>query len=117
MLYKKWYEDFIEVNTEIRVIDATEGGAYIEGTEVMTLEKAINELCIKEVDIWKCINKCEPLFDANEKTEFFLWINKFPDYMKKFVSDLKKMQRNYDRIKNLLSKIKRTVMKWIGYSK
>lgn len=44
-IFKEWYEYQIALNSEIEVIDATEGGAYIQGTKVMTLEEAIKKYC------------------------------------------------------------------------
>ena len=49
--FKDFYESQIALRPEIRVIDATEGGAYIEGTEISKLSDIIDELCTKEVDI------------------------------------------------------------------
>ena len=47
--YLRWFEHTIELTRqekpEMRVIDATEGGALIRGTEVMTLKKAIAQTC------------------------------------------------------------------------
>lgn len=43
---KTWYEQHIAGLGERRFIDATEGGAYIEGTEVMTLQEAIDRHCV-----------------------------------------------------------------------
>jgi len=51
-IFLDWFEMYIKGAKEhegIRVINATEGGAYIEGTEVMTLKDAIEEVCSKEV--------------------------------------------------------------------
>lgn len=43
--YREWFEDFIKVHKEINLIDATEGGALIHGSKVMTFEAAIKEYC------------------------------------------------------------------------
>ncbi len=47
--YLRWFEHTIELTRqekpEMRVIDATEGGALIRGTEVMTLKEAIAQTC------------------------------------------------------------------------
>lgn len=52
--YLRWFEHTIESvrqeNPEMRVIDATEGGALIRGTEVMTLREAITETCGSVLD-------------------------------------------------------------------
>ncbi|MCR5126902.1 MAG: DUF115 domain-containing protein, partial [Lachnospiraceae bacterium] len=43
--FKAYYEELIEKNKQIRVIDATEGGARIYGTEIMSLQRAIDQIC------------------------------------------------------------------------
>ncbi|MCL6633467.1 MAG: DUF115 domain-containing protein [Alicyclobacillus herbarius] len=45
--FKTWFEQQIRLHPETRFIDATEGGAYIQGTEVMTLQDAIAAFCHK----------------------------------------------------------------------
>lgn len=42
-IYRRWFEDYIRANRELRVIDATEGGALIKGTEIMTLGNALEQ--------------------------------------------------------------------------
>lgn len=43
--FKTWFEQQISLHPETRFIDATEGGAYIQGTELMTLREAIETFC------------------------------------------------------------------------
>lgn len=52
-----WFENEIRLyNGKIEFIDATEGGAKIEGTRIMTLNEAIKKYCCKEVPIEAAIN-------------------------------------------------------------
>ncbi|WP_346937726.1 6-hydroxymethylpterin diphosphokinase MptE-like protein [uncultured Clostridium sp.] len=51
-------EDMVESNPETRFINATEGGAHIKGTEVMTLKEALEKFCKEEFDK-KVIKKCD----------------------------------------------------------
>mgnify|MGYP000756545711 FL=1 len=53
---------------DVKFIDATEGGALIENTEIMTLQDAINEYCQKECDINRIINENHQLFVGEQKT-------------------------------------------------
>lgn len=57
-----------EHEKELRVINATEGGAKIEGTEVMTLKDAIAETCTKEINVTECLDTLTPMLD--EKTVY-----------------------------------------------
>ncbi|VDN48537.1 conserved protein of unknown function [Petrocella atlantisensis] len=47
-IYLKWIQDRIRREKEIVFIDATEGGAKIEGTKIMKLKNAIEEYCYQE---------------------------------------------------------------------
>ncbi|MGB5051157.1 MAG: 6-hydroxymethylpterin diphosphokinase MptE-like protein [Caldilineaceae bacterium] len=48
---KIWFEQRIaELGNSRRIIDATEGGAYIEGTELLSLADAIDEICGETFD-------------------------------------------------------------------
>lgn len=50
--FRFWFEQNIKVvQGEIEVIDATEGGALIHGTKVMTLKKAIQYYCKMAFDV------------------------------------------------------------------
>ena len=48
--YLCWYNERIK-RFDGTVINATEGGARIEGTEILTLEEAITQYCNKDFDI------------------------------------------------------------------
>lgn len=43
--FKTWFERQIVLHPEVTFIDATEGGAYIEGTQLMTLQETIAMYC------------------------------------------------------------------------
>lgn len=43
-VYLKWLEDAVKRYNTIRVIDATEGGARIHGTELLTLHEVVEEI-------------------------------------------------------------------------
>lgn len=43
-MYRLWTEDYIKTRPDVRFIDATEGGALIRGTDIMTLKDALGLL-------------------------------------------------------------------------
>lgn len=47
----QFYEQEIILHPEINVVDATEGGALIRGTKIMTFREAIDTYCKKSMDI------------------------------------------------------------------
>ncbi|MFC4768246.1 motility associated factor glycosyltransferase family protein [Effusibacillus consociatus] len=56
--YRRWFEERIEsLGSGIKVIDATEGGAKIAGTDVMTLNEVSKRFCIEKFDITGIINE------------------------------------------------------------
>ncbi|WP_455718271.1 motility associated factor glycosyltransferase family protein, partial [Anaerosporobacter sp.] len=48
--YLCWYNERVK-RFEGKVVNATEGGAKIEGTEITTLDDAINKYCISQIDM------------------------------------------------------------------
>lgn len=126
--YRVWFENFIEgwkEKFDLRVINATEGGAYIKGTELMTLEEAIESECGKEVDIAACFDKLEPVFNEEEQQKILKYFHDTPNEYQKIIiqaregknlyKKLHKMCRNGNVDKNgylkLLNKIKKNTKK------
>lgn len=66
LIYKDWFEDAIRALPEIEVIDATEGGALIEGSKVRTLADVIENECNREFDFAAILEKTGPTFSAEE---------------------------------------------------
>ncbi len=52
---------------DVNIIDATEGGALKENTNIMTLRDAINKYCITEYDVKALIENVRRLFEDDEK--------------------------------------------------
>ena len=69
MRYKEWFESEIAKLEDSVVIDATEGGALIEGTEIMTLSDAIEKYCTQEFDAKAFIENMPCTFDEKEYKE------------------------------------------------
>ncbi len=49
--FRDFFERRIMLNSELRVIDATEGGALIRGSDVMTLKEVAEKVCTETYDI------------------------------------------------------------------
>lgn len=64
--YLLWFQDAIEAYPCIDVIDATEGGAKIKGTRIMTLSDTIEQYCIRDIDFKKIVDEKEPTFNQDE---------------------------------------------------
>lgn len=68
--YLDWFEREIALlKDQVEVIDATEGGARIHGTTIMTLQEVIDKYCTVEEKVSEKIRNIENLFN-DEDSEF-----------------------------------------------
>ena len=99
MIYKDWFERRIAENREhIKTIDATEGGAYIEGSEVMTLREAIDNYCSANNNIQSAVNDSKKLFSEAQREGFDAHIKALPAELRNVMGDAGRSIRNYDRM-------------------
>lgn len=63
MIYLRSYERLIGLYPEVRVIDATEGGARIEGTEIKTLQESLDEYCDVQYPVDQWLDNSESIGD------------------------------------------------------
>lgn len=82
-VFKEWYEIQILSNPDLQVIDATEGGAYIKGTTLMTLKEAIESFCHTTVP------KRLLEFLPERKVSIKKQVKEYDQLIKKINSDLK----------------------------
>ncbi|MCK5706781.1 MAG: motility associated factor glycosyltransferase family protein [Candidatus Aureabacteria bacterium] len=68
LVFLHHYRDLINKNPLKKVIDATEGGAKIEDTKIMTLKNALLTYCKDEIDFYNIINK---KYDSGRKNITF----------------------------------------------
>lgn len=101
-LYLAWYNDYIagckKHNKNFRVINATEGGAKIENTEIMTLKDAIDRECTEHINIDECLKKLSPMLDDEKR----LWAVKYLTGLK---DEFLKMKKNANEIRRLYQKL------------
>lgn len=133
-MYLEWYNQYIkdckEYRKQFKVINATEGGAKIDGTEVMTLKDAIDRECKKKIDIQECFEKLHPVFDENERKKNLEFMQHTPEHyteIKKAAVEANKLYKNLDKLcqhgnldirayEKVLKKIKKTTKKIEGDS-
>ncbi len=68
-VYLKWFERFIPLLEQVNVINATEGGAKIKGTTMMSLKEAIKTYCVKQIDCNVIVENTPMTFTNNEVLE------------------------------------------------
>lgn len=83
--FLRWFENVILQMNEYTVIDASEGGAKIKGTQIMTLQEVIEQYCKKDIDCSELIKHVAPSFD--EKS-----IITIRHYLENALKDLKQIK-------------------------
>lgn len=63
IIYRNWFESAIQQLPDVQVIDATEGGALIHGSDVMTLAEVIDTYCRQEFSMRELLEQAPPTFD------------------------------------------------------
>lgn len=66
IIYRNWFESVIQQLSGIQVIDATEGGALIHGSETMTLAEVIDAYCTRTFFMRELLEQQPPTFTAEE---------------------------------------------------
>lgn len=108
-LYRLWFEDTIRESEDeqLLVIDATEGGALIDGTIIMALSEALCKYAMtEEVNFTEAINKAQYLFDEEERKIAKQEFAGYYENVEQEISKLKKGKRLYDKLEELFYKRK-----------
>lgn len=99
-IYRKWIENYITAYDDLKVINATEGGAKIAGTEFITLSEAIGQYCKKDFDAKQLLD-IETYFTEEERNQFICEIKEIPEEMEKLgqlIGDTHKLYRKVDSL-------------------
>lgn len=119
--YLDWFENEIKTCPEVKFIDATEGGAKIHGTEIMTLKEAIAQECQQELNLDQIIDEIPKLFADKNIKEFDEYTDDAPlklnfiekkaeqgmKYYEKIVPYFEKNNLQSEDFKKLIKKIKK----------
>lgn len=108
-IYRKWIENYITAYDELKVINATEGGAKIAGTEFISLSEAIGQYCKKDFDAKQLLDT-EPFFTEEERNKFICEIKEIPEEMGKLGQLIKDTQKLYRKVDSLNGKGKHNSM-------
>lgn len=97
-----WYNMYIEGcqnhRKSFRVINATEGGAKIQNTEIMTLREAIQKECTKEVDIQECFGKLPCMLDEGAKEWAVKYLKGLGREFQNLSADAQKIVKLYQKL-------------------
>jgi len=101
LIYLEWYERMIKSIPEgVRVINATEGGAYIEGTELMTLREVCDTMCVEDKRITEVIENV--LSKSHEDKR-----DKILEFFEQCVKDIKAMKQDFEKAVTLCNRFER----------
>lgn len=103
-IYLDWFAMYIsgiKKHRNVKVINATKGGAYIEGTELMELQDAIKENCTREVNLAEDIDHMESEFTEEERKKVVEFLHGIPDELEDIRKIAKDLYRNYQKIERL----------------
>lgn len=102
MDYKRWYEVLLEdEDMTTRVIDATEGGARIVGTEICDLKDVIERECTRSFDFENAIASVPDLYTEEEKKELRGRISELPQIFHNMKRRTKEGADLYERLLTL----------------
>lgn len=105
--FRLWFEKMIELYPDISVIDATEGGALIRGSKIMTIHEAIDCYCPKErLDFETIIENADYLLTDDERGIISGIIDKTFDDIDYNIEYFKKAKRDYEKLRAVNEKRK-----------
>lgn len=102
--YLKWFERQIEENEELKVIDATEGGALIHGSRIMTLKEALVSYCQYEFQMEEKWKEIEPHFTEEERNLAIEFRKNILNRVSKIEKEIEKGKKYYTKLKKIASK-------------
>ncbi len=104
--YLSWFEEQIRLYPNLKVINATEGGAKVHGSKQMALRDAIRAYCKckREFSGGRLLKKVKPHFGAEEKERVALWFQELPKRMKNLEKKVVKGGNDYAKLEQLVLK-------------
>ena len=99
--FRNFFERQISLHPEMRVIDATEGGALIEGTEIMTLKGVADTICVNDYDMDSVI---KDLPYAENEEEYL----KTVEVQEKWIKDLDMIAENSRELVGICNRLLKT---------
>lgn len=101
-IYRKWYEEVLFLEKNWHVIDATEGGAKIEGTDIMPLQMALEKYCPKEkINFRKLFDNADYFFTKNEQDNSIKQIEAIYSHIDAKLELFEKIRLLYQNIREL----------------
>lgn len=104
-IYRQWMEREIGVlPADVRVMNATEGGAKIRGTEVKTLKEVIDTECTRELDMQKILTEVPDAYNAEQKESMIKAICEKPKYLRELKEKVNEAEKVIEEIEGYVQK-------------
>ncbi len=100
-MYRVWFEKYIKDNNLTNAIDATQGGAKIHGTKIMTLKRAIETYCVKKVNLKEKIDALPKMLDYGAKKGLSEFYYSLPEKLMEVNRKAKQGERAYRKFAKL----------------
>lgn len=97
-IYLRWFESYIELMSEVRFIDATEGGAKIRGTEIRVMAELKEELMSFSFDKSMIFQGLNPYLSEEEQQQMKQMIMRLPEQLDNAERHIKDGIRLYEKI-------------------
>lgn len=101
-IFLEWFEKYIKgmkQRRDVTVYNATEGGAYIEGTEVVTLKEILDQVCQgEEIDFAGRIRDMESEFSPEELEKAMRYVKEIPEQLAEINKYGKELRKIYIRL-------------------
>ena len=101
-MYKRWFEEEFAKYPDIKVIDATEGGIRIDGTDIMTLKEAVDKYCVEEFDFDEVLTRVSKLLDDKQREEYIEYIKNVPNQFGNLKRIIKETLADYASMRRLV---------------
>ena len=88
-----WFEKFIQDNPDVTLVDATEGGALIHGSKIMTLQEANDMYCSEYFSFEEFLNKLPYTFAYNDFSDVEQEIRSIKPDMEHLIQECKEGKR------------------------
>ncbi|MCI8706613.1 MAG: motility associated factor glycosyltransferase family protein [Lachnospiraceae bacterium] len=103
--FLEWFNQYIKGakghRENLRVVNATEGGAYIEGTELCTLKEIISETCHREINYSERIEQMESAFSEEERKKAAEYLHSIPNDYAEIQKAAKLLETSYRKLQKI----------------
>lgn len=120
-IYLEWYDEYIEkamkATPGFRVINSTEGGAKIRGTELMTLRDAILKECKISIDGKKILKDVPSMMYEDEKKKAETYIMDIPIQCNNLIRYANSAKAKYKKLESICKKKNADVKEYLSIYK